>query len=299
MIAALIALVCFGGGVALEDLLEREGLMVQVDPVTGVRQVKDVTFAPGMKVALVGGEAFPLEEPVRISGGKTWIPQGLAAVLSSRASGAPAAEPKRPEPPTRRSLPKVKPGFKVCIDPGHGGDFDGCIGATGHKEKDLILPISLEVAKLLQSSGVQVVLTRRTDRHLSSNHKRDLQGRLDVAARARCDMFVSLHLNWSRDRSVRGFETFVARSGRHRRESLKAAHQMQYSLDRSLTTPNRGVKNAGFHVLVNARQTAILVELGFISNPEGERAIMQRSWRERVIRAVAGAILEYAKSRGH
>jgi N-acetylmuramoyl-L-alanine amidase len=298
MIAALWCLAFAGGEVPLDEILEREGLTVQVDPATGVRSVAGVRFAPGLAVAIVDGRRIPLASPVRVERGRVWLPADLASRLTSNRAPPPPAAAPPPAPDPARPIASLKPGFRVCIDPGHGGSFNGCQGASGRvHEKTLALSISLELADLLRAAGAEVVLTRSEDRHLSDNYYKDLQGRVDAADR--CDAFVSIHLNWSAQREVRGFEVYVSRSGPHRERSGALARRIQAQLRANAGTIDRGVKEAGFYVLKNAPCPAALVELEFISNPEGERDMMSPGHRARVARAVADAIVEYAKSRGH
>jgi len=77
----------------------------------------------------------------------------------------------------------------VVIDPGHGGKDPGAIGIGGLQEKNVILPISLEVTRILQQQGIDVRLTRDSDFFVT------LQGRTDLANRIDADLFVSIHAN--------------------------------------------------------------------------------------------------------
>lgn len=296
MIAALWCLALAAGEASLDEILERENLTVHVDPATGVRSIGAVRFAPGLAVALVDGKPFRLSSPVRVEGGRVWIPADLASKLAAYRAPAPAASPPAVE--AKPPIASLRPGFRICLDPGHGGSFHGCQGASGRvHEKTLALAISLEIAKYLRAAGAEVVMTRAADRHLSDHYYKDLQARVDAADR--CDAFVSVHLNWSAQRDVRGFEVYVARSGTHRESSAALARRIQAQLRAHSGTLDRGVREAGFYVLKNAPCPAVLVELEFISNPEGERDMMNPDHQARVARAVAEAILEYAKSRGY
>ncbi|HBY79985.1 MAG TPA: N-acetylmuramoyl-L-alanine amidase, partial [Cyanobacteria bacterium UBA11148] len=77
----------------------------------------------------------------------------------------------------------------VIVDPGHGGKDPGTIGIGGVQEKNVILPISIEVAQILEQQGVQAILTRSDDTFVS------LEGRVQMAERANADLFVSIHAN--------------------------------------------------------------------------------------------------------
>ncbi|MFM7615782.1 MAG: N-acetylmuramoyl-L-alanine amidase, partial [Synechococcales cyanobacterium] len=98
----------------------------------------------------------------------------------------PNAKPEtNPQPRPRRTTPKGK--LLVMIDPGHGGKDPGAIGIAGVQEKDIILPISLRIAKILQENGVETVLTRDADYFVT------LPGRVEMAQRTGADIFVSIH----------------------------------------------------------------------------------------------------------
>ena len=113
-------------------------------------------------------------------------------------------------PPPQTDAPLLPPGFakapkqspferemanlsadrpRIIIDPGHGGDDPGTIGIDGFREKDLVLPISLDVAEILRKQEIDVVMTRDTDNFIS------LQGRTDMANDIDADLFVSIHAN--------------------------------------------------------------------------------------------------------
>lgn len=94
-------------------------------------------------------------------------------------------------------------GRVVVIDPGHGGHDPGAIGRRGVKEKDVVLDIAKKLKKILETKyAVKVFLTRDDDRYL------ELKERTDFANRHNADLFVSVHINASRDRRTKGIETW-------------------------------------------------------------------------------------------
>jgi N-acetylmuramoyl-L-alanine amidase len=94
-------------------------------------------------------------------------------------------------------------GPRVVLDPGHGGSNPGAHGTTGAREKQLTLTLANLVAARLRARGVEVALTRTTDRTLT------LRQRVEVANRWPADIFVSIHANASPTRAHRGYETYV------------------------------------------------------------------------------------------
>ena len=98
----------------------------------------------------------------------------------------------------------------VVLDPGHGGKFPGAVWG-GVKEKDLTLSVALKLVALIEEGmpGVKVVYTRKTDKQLGDELIDDLQARADIANKSKGDLFLSIHVNASKDRSARGVETLV------------------------------------------------------------------------------------------
>jgi N-acetylmuramoyl-L-alanine amidase len=207
----------------------------------------------------------------------------------------PPPENPSPPPPTRLpstprgDLPRSTSGRVVAvIDPGHGGRDPGAIGIGGLQEKDVVLPISLEVARLLEQQGVRVILTRSDDRFIS------LAGRAQLANRSRATVFVSIHANaisMSRP-DVNGVETFYFVSGR------QLAEYIQGSILESFDMNNRGVKRARFYVLRNTSMPSALVETGFVTGREDAPRLANPQFRDDMAYAIARGILRYLQAQG-
>lgn len=206
---------------------------------------------------------------------------------SSRSSLPSTGSISVPFPEQRRpsgALPRV-PNSRVVvtIDPGHGGEDPGAIGIGGLREKDIVLPIALQVATLLERQGVQVVLTRSSDRFIS------LQGRVDIAQRTRSDLFVSIHANAiSLNRpDVNGIETYYFSSG------LRLAQTIHGSILQSVNTRDRRVRRARFYVLRKSSIPAVLVEVGFVTGAEDARNLASPIYQSQMAEAIARGILLY------
>ena len=168
-------------------------------------------------------------------------------------------------PPFRNQLPQRDGRVMIVIDPGHGGPTDlGGVGFDGLREKDIVLPISLEVAQILEQNNIQVIMTRKTDRDL------DLPPRSELANRVGADLFVSIHANaisMSRP-DVNGLETFYYQSGQ-----VLARYIQNSMLEAFPTMKNRGVKRARFYVLRHTKMPAALVEVGFVTGNYDSRIL--------------------------
>jgi N-acetylmuramoyl-L-alanine amidase len=220
--------------------------------------------------------------------------------------------------------------YTIVIDPGHGGDEDGAIGPGGTKEKDVTLAIAKRLANELRSKlGARVYLTRTRDTTMT------LEQRNQVAVRKKADLFISIHANASRDRSISGIETYflnnasdeaaarlAARENRNAgkkltevehilstmlqnydaAESMELAKNVHGRLAKKVTRKHgrikdRGVRSALFYVLVGAKCPAILVETAFISNPKEEKLLKNRKYQRNVADAIADGVKGYLKVR--
>ncbi|MGF1479759.1 MAG: N-acetylmuramoyl-L-alanine amidase [Cyanophyceae cyanobacterium] len=171
----------------------------------------------------------------------------------------------------------------VAIDPGHGGVDPGAIGRDGIQEKNINLPIALEVAKILKQQGMQVELTRTGDHDVS------LSSRVAQAERANAALFVSIHANaisLSRP-EVNGLETYYYRSG------VRLAQSIHNSILRRLDVRDRGVKQARFYVLRETSMPAVLVEVGFVTGSEDSRNLVNAAYRQRMAEAITAGIVQY------
>lgn len=219
----------------------------------------------------------------------------------------------------------------VVLDPGHGGHDTGAIGPTGLQEKELTLDIGRRVAAVLQEDlGVRVVLTRTRDQFLALRERTTLANReradLFVSIHANAapaasatgteTYFLSSEATDGAARRAAEYENRVltleggGRGGDRdvlrsilwdlaqsdfQQESSRVAEAVQTQLDRALRLPGRGVKQAPFYVLGGAAMPAILVEIGFISNPQEERRLRDDGYRERIARALAAGLAAYKR----
>jgi N-acetylmuramoyl-L-alanine amidase len=210
----------------------------------------------------------------------------------------------------------------VVIDPGHGGKDPGALGATGLKEKEVVLDIAKRLASLLSSRlGLKVILTREDDTFIP------LGSRTKIANAEGADLFLSIHANASKRREASGFETYFLDEAKNdagraaailensalkferpevsvagmtdldfilydmiqnefHQESEHMAGIIQNELDKELHTSNRRVNQAPFYVLNGAYMPAVLVESAFISNPEEEGLLKKRWFRQKIAEAL-------------
>lgn len=185
--------------------------------------------------------------------------------------------------------------MKVCIDPGHGGKDPGAVGRNNTKEKDITLAIAKKLKFVLEDgTNAKVILTRDSDvpPWREKNIKEDLRERCNIANRSLTDIFISIHCNSSRNESAKGVETYYYRSSQR---GFLLAVEVQKSIVELVQTINRGVKFASFYVLKATKMPAILVECGFLSNPEEEKLLNNQNYQTQIALAIAKGIMKYQK----
>jgi N-acetylmuramoyl-L-alanine amidase len=203
----------------------------------------------------------------------------------------------------------------VMIDPGHGGEDQGTTGTRGALEKHYALDLAARVEQVLRSAGFRTLMTRRRDSYVS------LEDRADMANSSDADLFVSLHLNSAKPaRGPKGIETYcltpaglsstgalTRRFGLGRfaeepgnrcdRNNMLLAFLIQQGAVSGIKgLEDRGVKRARFHVIRAAEMPAVLVESGFLSNPEEEKLILTGAYRQQLAAAIGGGIARYARA---
>ncbi|HCC85671.1 MAG TPA: N-acetylmuramoyl-L-alanine amidase [Porphyromonadaceae bacterium] len=178
--------------------------------------------------------------------------------------------------------------MRIVIDPGHGGRDPGAVGPAGIREKDVTLAVAKLLAGYLKPIA-ETKLTRDSDRALGSDVNSDLRARVEAAETWRADYFISIHCN-AAAAGARGVETYAYKPGG---EGERLARAIQKGLVEATGLPNRGVKFANYYVLRKTSMPAVLVEMGFISNPQEEKLLRDATWQDKAAKAIATGIANY------
>lgn len=189
-------------------------------------------------------------------------------------------------------------GMTVALDPGHGG-YDGGARAveSGLWEKHITLQMALAIEEELTAQGAQVVLTRREDICLAdgdtatrARKRQDLQRRMDIAAEAGADVFLSIHMNEYRSRREQGPQVFWQRGGD---AGKQLAQTLQSALIRELDPPKQRQALAGDYYVLRGPLPSALVECGFISNAQEEKLLLSSEYQHRFGQALAAGLRDY------
>ncbi|ETI66962.1 SH3 domain-containing protein [Neobacillus vireti] len=173
----------------------------------------------------------------------------------------------------------------IVLDPGHGGGDNGATGAAGTLEKELTLRTAQLLYDKLRAAGANVYLTRNNDSFLP------LPSRVNTARAYHADAFISLHYDSNLDRSVRGMTGYYYHSyQKSLADTLYASTVAQTKLK------NRGVRFGDFHVVRENSQKAVLMELGYLSNPEEEMTLKSSGFQESAASGLYDGLARYFKS---
>lgn len=187
-------------------------------------------------------------------------------------------------------------GKVIAIDPGHGGTDVGAPSQNGVYEKELTLPIALELEKKLKKAGAKVYLTRHDDRDVygpRSSAVDELQARSDVGNDNEADIFISIHINSFTNPKIGGISSyFFPKTPYDKKLAAKIGAKIA---NKDGFGGDRGVNEAGFYVLKHTTMPATLVEIGFISNPKEEKLLLKKKVQEEFAELMCEGIIEYFK----
>lgn len=310
---------------SLASLCQLKGISWQYDKLTKAvvlnKNLHKINLVIGDNIALIDGTAKIFNHPVEIYQGSILVPrifkEQVLDVLFKETC------------PVRKRAFALSVIRKVVIDAGHGGYDPGTIGRSGLKEKVVNLDIAKRLANLLRCEGVEVIMTRATDKFIP------LGTRVDIANRSGADLFISIHSNANRTRSLNGFEVYYVsptvsdteralRAAKNamlriedasfasnslnlrailwdmiytsnRAESIELARSLCKTVGSNLNCKILGVKGARYEVLRGARMPAVLIETGFLSNRDEERLLRDAGYRQKVAASILEGMNDYAQ----
>jgi N-acetylmuramoyl-L-alanine amidase len=330
----------FDNTVAMKSLLEQnfqvdDGFLKQIR--VGQNTYRKARVVLDLK-SIETYEVFPLYHPYRIvidvQGKKSATPPPPVVTFNQPHTSVVVPETTVVKPPEKNGNGKYslarQLGLKVrriILDPGHGGHDPGAI-SSGIREKDITLDVSRRLKQILESKyDFDVLMTRDSDRFVA------LEERTAFANSNSADLFVSVHVNSSRNKRARGIETYylnfattpeamevaarenaIAEKNMAELQKLTTAIAMNSKIEESrdfaglvqshlvshlkkdYAIPSLGVKQAPFYVLIGAHMPSILAEISFLSNHQEFRLLTEDSYRQSIAEGLATGVHRYIQT---
>lgn len=202
------------------------------------------------------------------------------------------------------SIEAIKPDETrfVILDAGHGGEDSGACGGDGSLEKNINLSIALEMGAQLSEQGYTVIYTRTEDKMLYSPEENvkglrkisDLKNRVKVAAQYPEALFVSIHTNSFGDARYSGLQVYYSTNTP---SSRLLAQNIQQSVREKIQNENSRTVKSGekLYLLKNIQNPAVIIECGFMSNPEECKKLSEKEYQKQLSFSVVCGIIEYIK----
>ena len=195
--------------------------------------------------------------------------------------------------------------FVVTIDPGHGYDDPGCDSEYlgNYAEKDINLSISLLIRDKLKKYGFTVMMTRDSDVKPDSLTPNKLgmyivddRDRTDFSNSQNSDLFLSIHCNYFEDKDVSGTRLYYYSD--HSESIGDIASFLEKGINNMLGIPcivNANKKNNAYNVCLWSKAPAILAEVGFVTNPEDAKNLIDKTWQKNYAEGLSQGIINYYK----
>ncbi|NLJ41244.1 MAG: N-acetylmuramoyl-L-alanine amidase CwlD [Clostridiales bacterium] len=189
-------------------------------------------------------------------------------------------------------------GAVIVVDAGHGGMDPGAVSANGTREDKINLKIAKKLRTYLENEGSKVIMTRKTDEglydsgHTGSKKQQDMARRVEIIQKAEPDMVISIHLNKFPQSQYYGAQTFYLKDNE---EGELLAKNIQEHLLRVLKGGNkRDIKAADNYLILKVvNRPSVLVECGFLSNPQEEMLLLTDDYQESIAWAIYCGIISY------
>lgn len=178
-------------------------------------------------------------------------------------------------------------GKTFVVDAGHGGFDNGASGPNGSVEAPLNLAVSLYLAGELRMLGATVIMTRTDENALASTKKEDMKKRAEILSQDGLTASISIHMNKFTSKKPKGPRVFFAEGSK---EGYALALMLQNALDDAAGLSRKEPLTGDYLVLRTGVQTNILVECGFLSNPEDEALLMTEEYQQLLARTIAAAV---------
>lgn len=183
----------------------------------------------------------------------------------------------------------------IMVDAGHGGRDSGTYYGD-ILEKDINLEIAKELEKELTKYGAIVYMTRKRDVDLSSIYdsakkRGDLYRRLLLIKEKKCDLYISIHINWYDDNTLRGAEVLYNSINK---ENKVLAQSIMNRFKKELDS-NRNIKTTDLYMYRNTTTPGVLVECGYLSNPTERKLLQKEEYQKRLAKTIIKGIIDFMR----
>ncbi|WP_421380096.1 SH3 domain-containing protein [Bacillus salacetis] len=246
----------------------------------GTNLRSDASTGASIVARASAGESFAIQEKkgewykISLNSGQSAYVADWIVTASDSASSA--------EAPLKAPKTGGLKGKTIIIDPGHGGHDSGTIGYRGTLEKELTLSTSQILYDLLRNAGADVKMTRSDDTYYSLNT------RVALAHYHDSDAFISIHYDSINDSSIKGYTSYY-----YHAYQKELSQTILDSLAGTLSSRNRGLKKGDYYVIRENRQPAVLLELGYLSNPSEEASVTTHSFQDMAARSIYNGLNDY------
>ncbi len=178
----------------------------------------------------------------------------------------------------------------IVVDPGHGGEDPGKVGINDVLEKDLNLQIAMKVAEMLEEAEIEVVLTREDD-NVPTRKMDDLEQRVKLINDTKPTLCVCIHQNSYPDATIKGAQVFYHTVTPEAKEIASVVQETLRTVD---STNTRQIKeNDTYYMLKFTEVPTIIVECGFLTNPEEAEKLTQEKYQDEIAFAICEGIVKW------
>lgn len=193
--------------------------------------------------------------------------------------------------------------LKIVVDAGHGGIDGGVVGKNGAKESDLNLQISLKLKDVLEETGFDVTLTRKTAAGLygiatKGFKKRDMLKRKEIIEKAAPDLVLSIHQNFYSSSATRGGQVFYDKQNEQSKTLAVCLQTQLNDLYAKQGVKARSEKSGEYYMLQCTPYPTVIVECGFLSNAKDESLLKSNDFKTKLCRSITAGVLSYLQTQG-
>lgn len=188
----------------------------------------------------------------------------------------------------------------IIIDAGHGEPDGGCVGNLGSIEQEINLSVAKKIAEILEAKKINTTLTRENSLGLWSAKSttirekkvEDMKKRVDIMNKSNADLFISIHMNSYPTKAASGLRIFYDKNHPEIKELAEAIQERMSDITGAKSSTVRPAERNLF-LLKNTPMPVILIECGFLSNPEEEKKLMDSEYRSKLAWSISDAIEKY------